>query len=57
MENQPQAASIALDKVHHLKTSFAKAQKVVEIAESKVVWHRDELRQSSDRQTGVRAQA
>ena len=46
-----------LIKLWHLETSLAKAQEVAEIAETEVGRLRDELRQSFDRDTSVRAQA
>ena len=52
MENQPPAVSIVQYEVRNLETS-----KVAEIAETEVDRLRDELRLSSDRETGVCAQA
>ena len=45
------------EEVCHIETSLTKAQKAVEIAETEVGLLRDELRQSSDRETSVHAQA
>ena len=56
IENQQPAASIKQDKVRHLKIALAKAQKAVETAKIGVGRLWDELRQSFDRETGVRAQ-
>ena len=55
--NQPQAASTPPEELRKLETALAKTQKAAETAETEIGRLRDELRQSSDRETNVRAQA
>ena len=57
MENRQLATTIPQDEVRHLETSLAKAQKAAEIAETEVGRFCNELRQSSDWETNVCAQA
>ena len=44
------------EELHNLEITLAKTQKAVETAEMEIGRLRDELRQSSDRETNVRAQ-
>ena len=55
--NQQLTASNTQDELRNLETALAKTQKVAETAETEVGRLRDELRQSSNRETSVRAQA
>ena len=55
--NQQRAASITQEELRNLETALAKTQKAAETTEIEVGRLRDELRQSSDRETSIRAQA
>ena len=55
--NQPQVASTPPEELRKLEAALAKMQKAAEMAEMEIGWLRDELRQSLDRETNVRAQA
>ena len=50
-------ASIMQDELRPLEIALAKAQKAVATTEIKIGRLRDELRESSDRETGIRVQA
>ena len=55
--NQQLAACVTQDELRNLETALAKAQKAAKTAEIDVRRLQDELRQSSDQETSVRAQA
>ena len=54
---QPPQVTSTPEELRNLETALAKTQKAVETAEMEIGRLRDELRQSSDRETNVRAQA
>ena len=53
----PQVTSTPPEELRKLEATLAKTQKAAETAETEIGRLRDELRQSSDRETNVRAQA
>ena len=53
----PQVATTPPEELRKLEAALAKTQKAAETAETEIGRLRDELRQSSDRETNVRAQA
>ena len=55
--NLPQAASTPLEELRKLEAALTKTQKAAETAKTEIGWFRDELWQSLDRETNVRAQA
>ena len=57
IETRPPAATTPYDEARHLETALAKAQKAGEITETEVGRLCNDVRQSSDRETSVRAQA
>ena len=54
---QPPQVTSTPEELRNLETALAKAQKAADTAEIEIGRLRDELRQSSDRETNVRAQA
>ena len=52
--NQQPVASVTQDELRNLETSLAKTHKAAETDEIEVGRFRDELRQSSDRETSIR---
>ena len=53
----PQVTSTPSEELRNLEAALAKTQKAAETTETEIGRLRDELRQSSDRETNVRAQA
>ena len=57
VDSHPTVATPLHEEIHHLRASLAKTQTTADIAETEIRRLRDELRQSSNREAGMRVQA